>query len=107
MVGIGQGQWWDSKLVLGSHMQSLPTGYEHVEPWTGGEQVRDLNSSARHLLEVVQEQQQLLLLQSFLEAFQQRLPGCFLNAQYLSDGGDDQRGITERGQIHEKDPISE
>ncbi len=101
MSGVGQGQWWDGKLVLGAHMQPLPAGQQHVEQWTGGEQVRHLDSSAQHLLEVIQQQQQLLLPHHLHQAFQQRLPSRFLNAQCLANGGEDQREVTERSQIHE------
>src|SRR6266851_3428223 len=107
MYKIGKSERRHRELVLGSHMQRLPTRHEHLELWTVGEQVRHLDSSAHHLLEVVQEQQDLLLAELFLETFQQRLTSHLRNAQHLSDGGHNQSGVAQGSQVYKNHPVCE
>jgi hypothetical protein len=95
------------RMLRFSHMQRLPTGHQHFELWTSREQVRHLQGSAEHLLEVVQEQQHLPLLQLLHETLQEGLAGRLLDAQSLSDGGYNQCGIANGSQIHEKHAIEE
>ena len=52
---IGQRQRGHGELVLGSHMQDLPTRHQHLKLRAGGYQVGHLHSCAHDLLEVVQQ----------------------------------------------------
>src|SRR2546429_8261606 len=78
-----------------------------MEPWTGGEQVRHLDSSTHHLFEVVQQHQQLLLLQPLHQPLQQRLTSRLSDVERLSDGRNDQGGVAYWSQVHEKHPVGE
>ena len=55
VFGIRQRQCWHGELLLGSHMQCLPTRDQHVEPGTGAQQIGYLRGCARYLLKVVQQ----------------------------------------------------
>ena len=107
MVRIRQGERRHEELMLGSYVQHHPAGDDYLEMWAGGKEIRHVRSRADYLLEIVQEQQQLLLLQFVLQAFQERLTTHLANAEGLGDGCNDQRGIAHWRQIDEIEAIGE
>jgi hypothetical protein len=56
---IGDGEREDRKLVLSGEVEGGPAGDEQAEARTGGEQGGELGCRLDHLLEVVQQQQQV------------------------------------------------
>jgi hypothetical protein len=63
---VGHGQGRDSELMFPRKVQSGPAGYENAEVVAGCQQISQLRCSRHHLLEVVEQQQELLLPQILL-----------------------------------------
>ena len=66
-----------------------------------------MHGSSDHLLEVVQEQQEMLVAQEHFQLVAQRLLCRLFDFERLGNGGYNQRGITDGSQVHKKHATSE
>src|SRR6266699_1934755 len=67
MREVGERQRWDGKFVFTTDVQYSTAGHQDFELRAGGQQVRKPRYCWQHLLEVVQQQQQVLVLQRGLQ----------------------------------------
>src|SRR6266568_700248 len=107
MSGIRERQRRYRELMLGMHMQHLATRHQDLELWAGRQYVYYLYACDNHLLKVVQEEEHVLVLHLLLHVLKQGLAGYFADVKRLSNGGHNERGIADGGQVHEKDAIGE
>src|SRR5262249_12259190 len=105
--GVGQQEWWDGEAMLSREVQGRTTRDQHGESRAAGQHLRYLDGSPNHLLEVIEHEQQLLRLEHGLEDVQQWARCTFLDAERLRNGGQDQRRITDGGQVDEEHTLSE
>jgi hypothetical protein len=87
--------------LLPSDTQHGSTGDEGFEVETARQQLCHLHGGARHLLKVVQHQQQVLLPQKRFYEVEQRVTSRLVDVEGLGNGGEDQSRIVERGKVHE------
>jgi hypothetical protein len=107
VLGVWQLQHRHRKLALGSYVQRLPACDKHFEPWAGAQQLSHLRGSAHHVLEVVQQQQQVSFSQRGFEVFQLRLACHFPYSKRLGDRRDHQVRVAQGSQGHEPGTIGE
>ena len=88
-------------------MQRHSTGHDHLEVWAGSEKICHLHGGTDHLLKVVQQQQEVLLVQECFQQVEQWLSCDFFDVERLGDGRHDQRGIADGSQVHEIHAIGE
>src|SRR5262249_51823655 len=77
------------------------------EPGTADQQRCYLDGRPNHLLEVIEHEQHLLLQEHGLQDVPHWAHSTFLDAERLRNGGQDQRRISDGGQVHEEHAISE
>ena len=73
----------------------------------GSQQFSDEGGGVRHLLEVVQDEQQLPVAQMCLEGGEKRLGGLLAHAEGVSNGGGNQGRVGNGGQADEVDALLE
>src|SRR6266566_2742605 len=83
-------------------MQQSATRDQNLDLWASQEQIFDLKSRRCYLLEVDQKQEYLLLLQMLLQALQEGSATPFPDAKHLSESWNNQVGIADGSQGHEK-----
>src|SRR5260370_36235945 len=69
MHEVGHREWWDRELLLARDVQDGTTGHQQLYSSVGLQQLYQEWGSSDHLLEVVQQQQQVLLSQIRLQVF--------------------------------------
>src|SRR5436305_1404267 len=92
--------------MLGLHMQHYATGHHDLELWTGSEELCHLDGGVDHVLEVVQQQQELLLSEKHFQQVEQWLLGELFDVEHVGDGRHDEPGIANGSQIDEIHPIA-
>ena len=102
---IGHRERRDRKLVLSGEVEGGPAGDKQAQARTGGEQGSELRCPLDHLLEVVQQQQQVPLAQSGLHLLFWGECCNFPQAKCLGNGRHDAVGVADRGQRHEAGAI--
>ena len=93
--GLGLGERRHRVLDLALDAQELAAGDEQREVGAGAEERRELGRRLDHLLEVVEQEQQLALADVLGETV--------LGAERLGDRLGDERGIAERGEADPED----
>ena len=88
-------------------VQRGTTGGEDGQPFTGREQFRDEGGGGRDLLEVIEHQQQTLAGQMRDKRGTEGLRPAFRASEHLSDSGEDERGVADRGEGHKEDAVWE
>ena len=104
---VGQQQGRHEQLSLGRQAQRGPAGDHHMEPRTGGQELTDLERGAEHLLEIVDDEQQLPVAQEALQTLERRPAPCHADAKCLRDGGGNEQRVADRRQRHEAHPVFE
>ena len=87
--------------VFTADVQHDPAGHEHLQPRTLGQQARDEGARGRHLLEVVEHEQQILLPQVRPQDVEERLLGGLPHRQRPRHRGGHRLAVGHRGQPHE------
>ncbi len=67
MLQVGHGQRWYGEFVFALQVQHRPAGHQDLQPGTGREEFGEQGRGLQHLLEVIQEQQQLFVPQEGFE----------------------------------------
>ena len=88
-------------------MERGAAGYEHLELWAGGHQLAEGRGGGHHLLEVIEDEQQLPVAQGILEGLQERPPAQLVEAEGLADGRQDEAGVLDGGQRDKADAVAE
>ena len=94
--GVGLGERRHGELDLAPHAQQLAAGREHGEVGAGGEERRELAGGGDHVLEVVEQHEQLALADVVGEPV--------LRAERPGDRLRHQAGIAQRGELDPEDP---
>src|SRR5207237_1226641 len=80
------------ELVFSRQMQGGAAGDQHVQAGTGSEHIGQGGRGSHHLLEVVQQQQQVALTQRRLQLLEQGTIKSFPQSERLGNGRDDSLG---------------
>jgi hypothetical protein len=95
------------KLALAGHAQRRATGDEHCRLWSGLEYLDDVRSRRQHVLEVVQNEQDLTFAQRVFQSVDQRQLSVITNAEGAADRNANAICLEERCEIDEYDPVRE
>src|SRR6266566_4121690 len=88
-------------------MQHGPTCHDDLEMWTGSEQIRYQHGGTRHLLEIVQQEQDVLISQICFQQVEQGFPCDLFDVKRLGKSRHNKIRIAERSQVYEIHPIGE
>ena len=91
--------------MLSLNAQHLPARHEDREAWAGGQQVGHAGRGGDHLLEVVEDQQEVAIAQDGPQAFGERSVARVRQIQRPRDFRQDEVGIAHQGQGNEDRPI--
>src|SRR5260370_5932852 len=86
-------------------MQESATGDECLQMWARLQQFNERRSRLRHLLEVIEEEQQVFVLQVYFQLFERRLVCLFRQSKCLSNGRHNEVGVAEGSKRDETDAI--
>ena len=106
-LGVGERQRGHRVLALGGQAERGAAGGEHPQARRGRQQVGHDRRGVRHLLEVVQDQQQALGLEVARERLAQGFAGDLPDTERPGDGTEHQLRVAERGQRDEPHPVRE
>jgi hypothetical protein len=102
-----QRQGPDDVLVLAAQTEQPPGRHQHGQARARGQQLPDASGCRDHLLEVVEDHQHA----TAVDGSQQTVPRRALvprpDPQRLGDGRDDQLGLADRRERHERDAVRE
>src|SRR5438045_277211 len=107
MVGIGECQGRNRERIFSAKVQGLTAGDQYLEGGTRCEEIDEQRRCGHHLLKVVQDQKQLLLLQERFHKVYQGNVQLFFQAKSHADGGHHELWVTDRCKSDEIDSISE
>ena len=93
--------------MLSAHVQRLAAGHEHLEPCAVLQEVRDRRGGRGHLLEVVEDQQDVLVPQPVAELVEQRLGRGGLEADRARDRSEHRLAVAGCGEVDEEDAVLE
>jgi hypothetical protein len=93
--------------VLARKFERDPARDQQLEARRCCEQLCQLRRDRKHMLEVIQNEQDLTRSQVATQALEQRLPAGCADMQGLGDGGQDVTRVAQRRELGEHDPIRE
>ena len=105
MLGVGEPEGWNRVLALPVEAEGFPAGGQDPDLLGGRQQLADLAGGLQHLLEVVQDQEQVLVPKVVDDRLDRRAVGGLPKPQGLGYRGKDQGGVGDRGQGHEECPV--
>ena len=100
-----QRQWRDRQVELTVSAENGAARDHEVELLTGRQQLGQWLDSLRHLLEVVEQQQDSPGSQGVLQDVQRGAPGYLLQVERVDDGRQDQGRITNRPEGNEEHAV--
>ena len=95
VLSIGQCQRGHSELVFALDTQHGAAGHQQLELQAGREQAGELGRRREHLLEVVQQQHELLIVQEGFEALARQPLPTLVQAQRVGNGRYDLLGVAD------------
>ena len=104
----GTGRGHHPQLLLPPKAQGGPARHENLRTCGDGKQPSHIVGCLQDLLEVVQDQERLPFRDVVFQGLAGRsLPPLLSDADGGGDGGDHERRIADRRQVHEGDPVGE
>ena len=100
-------QWRQRQLQLAAQVEPLPASGDHAQPWAAGKEIGHQRGGAHHLLEVVEDEQQVPVAQEVQQQVARRLGADLAQLQGAGDGHGDERGIGQRRQRDERGAVGE
>ena len=99
------GQRRDIEHVLATDAEGRPAGGQESQPGTGEQHIQYGRHGLDHLLNIVEEQQQVLRPEDRDQPLAQGCPTDLQHTDRLCDRGEDESGVTDRGQRDVDDAV--
>ena len=93
--------------MLSAQMQRLATRHQQLQAGAVLQQARHRRRSRRHLLEVVEDQQQVLVAQPLAQLVEERLGGCRVQADRARDRSEHRLAVAGRRDVDEEHAVLE
>jgi hypothetical protein len=105
-LGVGGFERWHRILLLTAERQHHARGDQGLQLRGCREEFFDHRACRRHLFEVVDDQEELLIVKMGLHGFEDGAAGNLWNPEGLSNGRGNQRGVGHRREVDEEGAIS-